>query len=76
VLATHMNERENNLRQQGYTPVEEALPPIGRCVVVLTLKAESLGFLDPSLNWRYKSDHGLIVGVMAWATVDAVLDRY
>jgi hypothetical protein len=71
-----MADEENSLREQGYILPEEAMPPVGKCVVVLTSQARAVGFLDRSLNWRYKSDHGLMHNVVAWAKIEAVLERF
>jgi hypothetical protein len=64
-----MTEKQNSLKQQGYTLVEEAVPPVGYSVNVVTACVRCVGFLDQSLNWRYLRDHGLIRDVIAWAPV-------
>ena len=64
-----MTEKEINLKEQGYTLVEEAVQPIGFSVNVVTGCMRCVGFLDQSLNWRYLRDHGLIRDVIAWALV-------
>ena len=64
------SESKEILRQNGFTPVEEAVPPIGFSVMVVTRHFRCIGFLDRSLNWRYASDHGLLRDVIAWASAD------
>src|SRR4051812_15706031 len=68
--AAATTESKEMLRQNGYTPVDEAVPPIGYSVMVVTQHFRCIGFLDRSLNWRYASDHGLLRDVIAWASAD------
>jgi len=66
-----VNESQNNnLKQQGYTLVDEAVPAIGRSVTVVTDRFRCIGFLDSHMNWRYKRDHGLIHNVVAWGVLN------
>jgi hypothetical protein len=59
-----------DLKEAGYTPVEEAVPPIGYSVEVVTTRLRCIGFLDGAMNWRYVQDHGLIHDVVAWGVLN------
>jgi len=65
-----MSDDRDRLKQHGYTMVEEAIPPAGRAVSVVTVRFRCIGFMDASLNWRYQRDHGLIHDVIAWSALD------
>ena len=65
-----LNEKRENLKKFGYVLVEEAVPPIGHSVTVVTSQFRCIGFLDRLMNWRYVRDHGLIQNVIAWGVLD------
>jgi hypothetical protein len=65
-----MNERKESLKKFGFIPVDEAVPPIGHSVTVVTARFRCIGFLDRLMNWRYVRDHGLIQNVIAWGVLD------
>ena len=55
------------LKERGYKLPDEALPPFGRPVTVVTASSRCIGFLDEKQGWRQLKDHGLITDVIAWA---------
>ena len=69
-LGEIVNEQQSKLKQQGYVLVDEALPPTGHTVTVVTDRFRCIGFLDPQMNWRYMRDHGPIHNVVAWGVLN------
>lgn len=69
-----MAESNTDLKMQGYTMADEAIPAPGTPVILVTKETRCVGFLDHSLNWRYARDHGLIRGVIAWADLSAFVN--
>ncbi len=65
-----MAETIEQLKENGYTLVQESVPPMGFHVMVLSRRCRCVGYLDGSLNWRRLSDHGLIHEVIAWALLE------
>jgi hypothetical protein len=68
-----MAESKEELMARGYTLTEEAIPSPGTLVILVTPQVQCIGFLDPSFNWRYAKDHGLIRNVIAWADLDSFM---
>ena len=68
-MKNQIDDQTKRLKQSGYTPVEEAVPPIGHSVMVVTPHFRCPGFLDKSMNWRHARDHALIDNVIAWGTL-------
>jgi hypothetical protein len=66
-----MPESKEELKAQGFTLTEDAIPSPGTPVLLVTPTIRCIGFLDNSFNWRYARDHGLIRDVIAWADLDA-----
>jgi hypothetical protein len=64
-----MDDQTKRLKQSGYTPIQEAVPPIGHSVMVVTPHFRCAGFLDDSMNWRHARDQALIENVIAWGTL-------
>jgi hypothetical protein len=69
-----MAESEAELKMQGYTMADEAIPVPGAPVILVTRKTRCIGFLDQSFNWRYARDHGLVRDVIAWADLSAFVN--
>jgi hypothetical protein len=61
-----MNERVLKLVEQGFTPVEETLPPMETLCLIATATSRILGVLDSEGKWRGDLRREVVEEVLAW----------
>jgi hypothetical protein len=71
-----MSEQALKLIEQGFTPVEEALPDVETLCLIATATSRILGILDSEGKWRGNLRSEIVENVLAWKAFENYPQRF